>query len=112
MKKVKWIPIIGLSFVFIYFGIDKFVHPQLWMSWIPPFMDGLLGISKANWNSIIAVSEIIMSVVLLMPKTRRLGALLMSLHLIAIVFMTFPSDIAIRDIGLLSIAAYYLFSHE
>ncbi len=36
----RWTLIAGLAFVFIYFGIDKFVHPLIWIGWMPAWLDG------------------------------------------------------------------------
>jgi uncharacterized membrane protein YphA (DoxX/SURF4 family) len=110
MRKYLLIPTLGIAFVFIYFGIDKFMNPIIWIGWQPAFMDGLLGFSKANWNSVFGVIETIIGLLILFPKTRWIGALIASLHLIPIIYITFLSDIAVRDIGLFSMAIYLFLS--
>jgi len=109
-RKYKLIPILGLSFVFLFFGIDKFIHPLLWISWQPTFFDGLLGFAKEGWNIIFAVIEFIFVILLLIPRTRWIGAGLMTVFVAPIVIMTWPSDIAVRDIGLMSISLYLFLS--
>jgi len=110
MNKYLYLPLFGLALVFTYFGIDKFIHPEFWMGWIPEFIDGLLGISKPTWNSIFGVQEIVFAILLLIPKTRRIGAALMALFIIPIIIMTWPSDIAVRDFAILTIAAFFAIS--
>ena len=106
-NKLIWIPIGFLAFVFLFFGIDKFVHPDVWTGWIPSWMDGLFGLNQGAWNTIAGVSEILFAVLLLVPKLRFWGALAMTLQFlfIAIVLTRF-SEVGIRDIGLLGMAIY------
>ncbi|MDH5596535.1 MAG: hypothetical protein OEY44_00400 [Candidatus Peregrinibacteria bacterium] len=96
--------VVGLFYVFFLFGIQKFIFPEYWEGWIPMWMDGFLGISKALWNKLIGAAEVVMAIGLLFRQTRRLAALLMALHLLAIVYITRLSDIGIRDTGLLLMA--------
>lgn len=111
-NKLIWIPIVFLAFVFLFFGIDKFVHPDVWIGWIPAWMDGLLGISKETFNTIAGVSEIIFALLLLISKTRFWGALGMTLQLLFITLvLTRFSEVGIRDIGLLGMALYLMLYH-
>lgn len=106
-NKLIWIPIGFLAFVFLFFGIDKFVHPDVWIGWIPAWMDGLLGLSQGAWSNIAGVSEILFALLLLVPKLRFWGALGMTLQLLFITMvLTRFSEIGIRDIGLLGMAVY------
>jgi uncharacterized membrane protein len=93
----------GLAFVFAYFGIDKFVHPQWWIDWMPTWMEGLLGLSRNGWMYITGALEILFAAMLIIPvrPIRQAGALLTALHLVAVLTQTGWNDIAIRDIGLL-----------
>jgi hypothetical protein len=110
MNKYLLIPTLGIAFVFIYFGIDKYLNPLVWIGWQPAFMDGLLGLTKSNWNLAFGAIETVIGLLILIPKTRWIGALIASLHLAPIVYMTMPSDIGIRDIGLLSLAVFLFLS--
>lgn len=94
---------ISLVFVFGYFGVDKMVHPEYWIGWIPRWMDGLLGLTDHAWLIVIALAEIFLAVLLLMPvpMVRRIGGILICIHLMAILTQTGWNDIAVRDIGLL-----------
>ena len=95
--------IAGLAFVFGYFGIDKLVHPEFWLGWIPLWMEGLLGVSRNTWLILIALFEIVLALLLLIPirTVRKVGALLVALHLVGIMTQVGWNDIAVRDIGLL-----------
>lgn len=104
---VRLLPIMGLVIVFVWFGIDKFQNPILWISQEPSWMDGFLGQSKEVWNQLLGIAEIIMAIALFIPKTRWLAGLAMTAYLLPIIQIGWPGDVAVRDIGLLSIALYY-----
>ncbi|MBI3332393.1 hypothetical protein HYZ99_05580 [Candidatus Peregrinibacteria bacterium] len=104
--------IVALAFVFGYFGVDKFIHPLFWIGWMPPWLDGFMGLSKEVWLMITGATEAVFAVMLLIPhrRVRQAGAILVALHLVAVHTQTGWNDIAIRDIGLLmsSIALFLL----
>ncbi len=110
----RWILIIGLAFVFGYFGIDKFIHPLTWSGWIPAAFDGMLGMGKDQWLKIFGVIEIVIALGLLLPMfiLQRVAAGLAALHLFAVLTQTGWNDIAVRDIGLVTIALALLLSDE
>lgn len=99
----KWLLIIGLAFVFGYFGIDKFVHPDIWIGWMPVWMEGLMGMTRETWLPVIGATEVLLAVMLVIPVRiiQRLGAILVALHLVAILTQVGWNDIGIRDMGLL-----------
>jgi uncharacterized membrane protein len=99
----KYLLIAALAFVFIYFGIDKFINPIIWIGFMPPWMDGLMGMSLNTWLLITGVTEIIFGAMLFVPNRRvqQAGTILIALHLVAILTQIGWNDIAIRDIGLL-----------
>lgn len=105
----KNILIIGLVFVFLWFGVDKLVHPDYWMGWIPSWMDGLFGLRASVLNKLAALAEIGLAVLLIVPQTRRVAAGLLTLYLLFIIIaLTRLSPVGIRDIGLFSAALYVM----
>ncbi len=108
----RWILILGIAFVFLYFGIDKFVHPKTWIGWMPDWMDGLLGMKNDLWMQIVAVTEIMIAIALLIPVRilQQVASIAASLHLLAILSQVGWNDIAVRDIGLLfmSMSVWFL----
>ncbi len=71
---------------------------------MPAWLEGFAGLSRETWMQVTAVLEIIFGLLVLVPhrNIRRLGALLMALHLVAVLTQTGWNDIAVRDIGLLA----------
>lgn len=90
---------IGLAAVFGYFGFDKFAEPLLWIGWMPPFMDGLFGLSLDLWLNVVGAFEVIVAVLVLVPvrNVRRAGATLMALQLLAILPIAGLNDVGLRD---------------
>lgn len=108
----RYLLILGVAFVFVYFGVDKFFHPLVWIGWLPTWMNGLAGLDKSIWLNIIAITEIIIGIMVLIPVrgVRKVVVLLAALHLTGILTQTGWNDIAVRDIGLLfmTMALWYL----
>jgi hypothetical protein len=96
--------VLGLAYVFLFFGLQKIFVTYLWEGWMPLWMEGLLGMSKVFWTKVVGGAEVIMGLGVLYPRSRTIVALIVSLHLIAIVSVTQLSDIGIRDTGLLLMA--------
>jgi|CXWL01.1.fsa_nt_gi hypothetical protein len=99
----KWLLILALVFVFAYFGIDKFMHPLLWIGWLPSWMDGLAGLPKESWLKLIGASEILFALMVLIPfrHIQRIGVMLIILHLLGILTQVGWNDVAVRDIGIM-----------
>lgn len=106
MQRIRlgtWILTIGLAVVFAWFGVDKFLNPVVWLGWIPTWMDGLLGIPTATWLMIIAASEIVFAIMVLVPvrNIRRAGALLMAVQLLCILPIAGLNDVGLRDFAMM-----------
>lgn len=67
MTTARWTLICGVAYVFLYFGIDKFIHPLVWIGWIPTWMNGLFTIDKSLWLQIIGSTEIAVGIAVLIP---------------------------------------------
>lgn len=95
--------IAGQVFIFGYFGLDKFINPEIWLGWVPLWMDGLLGMPRETWLNIAGTSEVLMAVLLLIPirAVRFTGAALIAAHLVFILTQVGWNDLGIRDLGLL-----------
>ncbi len=97
----------GLFYVFLFFGIDKFLNPLLWIGWMPLWMEGLLSFTRDQWLMIVGATEIIVAILLVIPlwKIRLIGTVIAVLHLVTILTQTgVTNDVGIRDVGLLSAA--------
>lgn len=109
---VRWLLTAALVLVFGYFGIDKFLSPILWIGWIPPWMDGLLGLSREVWLKGVGIAEIVVAILLLVPhrRVRQAGAALAVVQLLGVLTQVGWNDVGARDAGLLlaSVALFLL----
>lgn len=92
---------VGLGFVFVYFGIWKFVSPESWATYVAPVIAKFLPFSTVTLMYVMGVLETVVGVMLIIGIFTQVAALLASLQLLAIVTTTGWSDIVVRDIGLL-----------
>mgnify|MGYP001598284893 CR=1 FL=1 len=101
----------ALVLIFGYFGIDKFVHPLLWIGWVPLWLEGVFGLTRAIWLQIIGFIEIVTALLILCPLRNicRGGLALAILQLLGILTQTGWNDIGARDAAiLLSALALFL----
>jgi len=108
----RWCLILGLAYVFAFFGIGKIIHPLLWIQWIPAWFEGALGMTRETWLTIFGWVEILLAAALLIPKTKvqRIVAALIAVHLVGVLSQTgLFNDIGIRDTGLFFMALALVF---
>ncbi|MEK7139053.1 MAG: DoxX family membrane protein [Patescibacteria group bacterium] len=96
---------LGLSAVFIWFGIDKFINPQYWLSaWVPQDILQIVSRLGINGLDIIYVSgvfELLVGVGVLSNMFTKTFSFLAILFL-STIFLTFGiSEVIIRDLGLI-----------
>ena len=103
-----WILSASLAIVFGWFGIEKFVAPDNWISWMPAWMDGLLGQPLGVWLVVVGAAEILFAVMLLVPVrgVRRAGAVLVALQLLAILPIAYATEptLMLRDFAMMASA--------
>lgn len=89
---------IGLSCVFLWFGINQIVHPADWVGWIPSFATHL-----AEAKTLVLINglfESIFGFLLLFGIYTRVVSGLLALHLMGITFSVGLNEIGVRDFGL------------
>lgn len=100
-----WFLKISLATVFLWFGIDKFIHPTYWLNaWVPAsFLDFL---TKFNLNShqfifLLGIFEMLVGGSLLTGVLTKLFSFLSIIFLVSIFFIAPLNEVIIRDIGLI-----------
>ena len=66
IKNPLFIIRVGLAVVFLWFGIDKIVHPIFWSSFIPEWIVNILPVSVFTINYILSGVEIVLGLLLLL----------------------------------------------
>ena len=96
---------ISLAFVFLWFGIDKFFHPDYWFNaWVPQSVASLLerfGFGSLDIVYALGVFEVLVGVSLLTNIFMFLFSALSVLFLISIMFFNGFSEVMVRDVGLM-----------
>ena len=104
---------LGLTFVFLWFGIDKFVHPDYWVNaWLPLWFKGILnslGIGNLNFIYANGIFEIVIGLGFLFNIFVKLFASLVILFLLLVIFSFGLNEVTVRDIGLIGAVSALLF---
>jgi len=90
---------IGISLVFLWFGLNQIFDSENFIGYLPDF---LLNLSYAHYLVMLnGIFEVTMGGLLITGFFLRPAALVLSLHLIFIILSLGYNDIAVRDFGLM-----------
>jgi uncharacterized membrane protein YphA (DoxX/SURF4 family) len=98
---------IGLGGVFLWFGTDKFIHPDIWVHYIPSWFPMLIPVSL--FVLLMGIVETLIGLLVLAGFYTRIAAALAVLMLIPILISLGYNEIGVRDFGLLMLALGILF---
>ena len=90
---------IGISLVFIWFGVSQLINPGNFLGYVPGWSLNIM--SPLLTIMLNSIYEIIFGILMLLGLFTRLSALLLSIKLLIIILPTGYNDIAVRDFGLL-----------
>lgn len=93
---------IGLSGVFLWFGIDKFIHPDIWVNYIPGWFPMLIPVSA--FILLMGVVESLIGLFVLIGFYTRICASIAALMMIPIIISLGYNEIGVRDFGILMLA--------
>ena len=96
---------IGIAAVFLWFGIDKFVHTINWIGWVPEWMQALIPMSMTNFMYVQGIIEAVIGLLLLIGYNVRFAGLLAVLTLAGVEIAmvgTGQTEMMLRDAGLLA----------
>jgi uncharacterized membrane protein YphA (DoxX/SURF4 family) len=88
---------LGLSVVFLWFGINQLLSPDLFLGYVPSWMV----IDPSTLILVNGVFETVAGMALLLGLFTRLCALAFMVHLVLIIIGLGYNDVAVRDVGLL-----------
>ena len=96
---------IGIAAVFLWFGLDKFIHTSNWIGWVPNWMQSAMPISITSFMYIQGVIETLTGILLLIGCWVRFAGLIGALTLIGVevaMIGTGQTEMMLRDAGLLA----------
>ena len=96
---------LGLAAVFIWFGVDKFINPEYWLSaWIPQnivLLASKIGISGVSVVYASAIFELLVGTSVLSNIFIKVFSVLAIIFLVAVLLFFGVSEVLIRDLGLI-----------
>ena len=95
---------LGLAFVFLFFGVHKFLDPLVWIGFIPPIVLKMVPFSANVFIHLQGTLELLLGVALFFGILVRYVSLIAALLLAGIIISVGIDPIAARDVGLLSMA--------
>jgi len=104
---------IGIAAVFLWFGIDKFIHPVNWIGWVPLWMQALIPMSLVGFMYIQGVIETVAGIMLLVGYNVRLASFIAVVTLLGVELAmvgTGQSEMMLRDAGLLAASLSLFFT--
>src|SRR3989344_1409028 len=97
---------IAVSVVFLWFGINQLIQPDMFMGYLPHFLLQSNYAQAAIYAN--GIAEVMLGTLLIVGFYTKAAALLLSLHLLSIIVTLGYNDIAVRDFGLM-LATFSIF---
>ncbi len=96
---------IGLAAVFLWFGIDKMIHPSYWLNaWVPKQVIEILAKFSVSGMQLIylnGIFEILVGLSLVTGVFTKIFSILAIIFLILVLTFNGISEVIIRDLGLI-----------
>ena len=92
---------VGIGIVFFLFGIDKFVHVQNWIAYIPVWLPQHVPMDIVTFMYVQGVIEAVLGAFLIIGFWSRTSAFFCAAILFGIIITIGYNEISIRDFGLL-----------
>ena len=96
---------LGIGAVFLWFGIDKFVHVSNWIGWVPEWMVPLIPLSLTSFMYLQGFIEALCGTLLLIGYQVRLASMIAIITLLGVelaMIGTGQTETMLRDAGLLA----------
>ena len=103
---------LGLGFMFVWFGVDKFFNPGLWTGFIAPFILKLVPFSATAFIYVLGVVESLVGTLLLLGFFTQEAALVASLVMFGVTTTIGFNDVTVRDIASLCAAVALMLRPE
>lgn len=86
---------------FLWFGLDKWFHPEAWEGWVPGWAWAFLPLSEALFMKVMAVLEVAVGVAMVSARRVREAAAIATVVMAGISLSIGLNAIAVRDTSLL-----------
>lgn len=82
---------------FLWFGVDKWVHPEAWQSYVTVFVPHAQDVAVARFTTVVGALEFVAGMFLVAGASLRSVSALAGLYLVAISILTGANESTIRD---------------
>ena len=93
---------LGIGIVFLFFGVDKFIHPEVWINWVSPRLLYYFPFPQEVFIYLDGGLEAIIGVMLILGFYTRIFALIASLLIVGILATVGITDVTLRDVAILA----------
>ena len=93
---------LGIGIVFLFFGVDKFIHPEVWINWVSPRLLYYFPFPQEVFIYLDGGLESVIGVMLILGFYTRIFALIASLLIVGILATVGVTDVTVRDIAILA----------
>ena len=104
---------ISFALVFLWFGIDKFIHPDYWINaWVPLWFLAILdrvNLEAVKFIYLNGIFEVVVGLGLVFNIFVKGFAFLAVLFLLAVMLSVGFNEVIVRDVGLIGIGLALLF---
>jgi uncharacterized membrane protein len=101
----------GFVFVFLWFGINQLLHPDMWTMLIPTWVTSFSGLTAHTFVLINGGVEVFLALMLTLNIFTSIVSVLLSLHLLSIAAILKFNAVGIRD-GVMSISLLLFASQD
>ncbi len=104
---------IGIGLVFLWFGVDKFIHVTNWIGWIPDWMARIIPISLIYFMYLQGAIEAIIGILMIVGYKVRFASLVAVITLFGVeiaMIGTGQTEMMLRDGGLLAASLSLFFT--
>lgn len=90
----------SMAAVILWFSLQQFIHPDMWVAYVPDSAVNLTGFSAPLLVYANATFELIFGMFLIFGIYTRISAVFLALHLLDIMWVVGYGEIGVRDFGL------------
>lgn len=104
---------VGVGLVFLWFGIDKFIHVSNWTGWVPQWMEAVIPMSLITFMYVQGVIESLVGLLLVIGYQVRIASLVAVVTLLGVELAmvgTGQAEMMLRDGAILAAAVSLLFT--
>lgn len=91
---------IGISLVFLWFGISQLYDPSSWTAFVPDYATNMIPVAATTLVFLNGLFEVVFAGLLITGFFTRISALLLALHMAHIITVVGYNEIAVRDFGI------------